>query len=273
MTASPATVTTGMLDVPGARLYYELRGSGPLVVLVAAPMDADAFAPLADLLAADRTVLTTDPRGIRRSTVDDPEADVTVEVRADDVARLVAHVGGPADLVLGSSGGAVTVLDLATRHPGVAATVVAHEPPLHAPLPDDADLAARTRRMIETHEGGDSIGAWQQFMEIADIPIPPEALEQMFGGERTAQDVADERVQFSHMLWPTVRYRPDVAALRDSATRVVVGIGEESAGQLCDRSSRALAAQLGVEPVLFPSDHVGFAEDPPAFATRLRTLL
>ena len=110
-------------------------------------------------------------------------------------------------------------------------------------------------------------------MAIADIPIPPEALEQMFGGERTAQDVADERVQFSHMLWPTVRYRPDVAALRASATQVVVGIGEESAGQLCDRSSRALAAQLGVEPVLFPSDHVGFAEDPPAFAARLRTLL
>ena len=273
MTLAP-TVAADWLDVPGARLYHELRGTGPLVVLVAAPMDADAFAPLADLLADDFTVLTTDPRGIRRSTVDDPDADVTVELRSDDVAALVAHVGrGPAHVVLGSSGGAVTVLDLATRHPGVAATVVAHEPPLHAPLPDDDDLAERTRRMIETHEAGDSIGAWQQFMAIAGIPIPPEALEQMFGGERTAQDVADERVQFSHMLWPTVRYRPDVDALRASATRVVVGIGEESAGQLCDRSSRALAAQLGVEPVLFPSDHVGFAEDPPAFAARLRTLL
>ena len=55
------------LEVPGARLYYEVRGRGPLVVLVGAPMDAGPFGPLADLLAGDYTVLTTDPRGINRS--------------------------------------------------------------------------------------------------------------------------------------------------------------------------------------------------------------
>ena len=46
MTATPVTApTTGQLDVGDARLHHELRGSGPLVVLVGAPMDADAFAP------------------------------------------------------------------------------------------------------------------------------------------------------------------------------------------------------------------------------------
>ena len=70
-------VTAQMLDVPGAHLYHEVRGRGPLVVLVAAPMDARAFAPLADLLATDHTVLTTDPRGINRSPVDDPDRDST----------------------------------------------------------------------------------------------------------------------------------------------------------------------------------------------------
>src|SRR5690349_8616693 len=102
-------VTADILEVPGASLHYELRGSGPLVVLVAAPMDARSFEPLADLLAADHTVLTTDPRGIFRSRVADPDADATVELRADDIARLIAHVDrGPA-AVLGSSGGAVSV--------------------------------------------------------------------------------------------------------------------------------------------------------------------
>src|SRR5687767_165277 len=107
------TVTTGTLAVPGARLHYEVRGRGPLVVLVAAPMDADSFAPLAELLAIDHTVLTTDPRGINRSPVDNPDADSTPEHRADDLSRLLAHLdAGPAD-VLGSSGGAVSVLALA----------------------------------------------------------------------------------------------------------------------------------------------------------------
>ncbi len=38
-------------------------------------------------------------------------------------------------------------------------------------------------------------------------------------------------------------------------------------------STRALAAELGVEPTMFPGDHIGFAEDPAAFATRLRAVL
>src|SRR5881628_2422946 len=85
------------LKVAEAELYYEVRGSGPLVVLVGAPMDARSFAPLADLLAADHTVLTTDPRGINRSTVRDRDQDSTPEQRADDLSRLIAHLdAGPA---------------------------------------------------------------------------------------------------------------------------------------------------------------------------------
>ncbi len=65
-------------------LYYEVRGTGPLVVLVGAPMDADAFAPLADLLADSYSVLTTDPRGINRSRLAGSTS--TPEQRADDLA-------------------------------------------------------------------------------------------------------------------------------------------------------------------------------------------
>src|SRR5690242_19914651 len=96
--------TVGTLQVPGARLYYEVRGEGPLVVLVGSPMDARPFAPLADLLAADHTVLTTDPRGVERSPVDDPDRDSTSELRADDLARLIAHLDAGPAAALGSSG-------------------------------------------------------------------------------------------------------------------------------------------------------------------------
>src|SRR5207245_8488500 len=102
--------TTTMLDVPGARLHYEVRGSGPLVMLVGAPMDAVAFAPLAEQLAADHTVLTTDPRGIHRSSVDDRDQDSTPQLRAADLAHLIAHLDAGPAAVFGSSGGAVTAL-------------------------------------------------------------------------------------------------------------------------------------------------------------------
>ena len=91
-----ATATVSTLTVPGARLHHEVRGSGPLVVLAGAPMDATAFAPLADQLAHDHTVLTTDPRGINRSSVADRDRDSTPEMRANDLFRLIAHLdAGP----------------------------------------------------------------------------------------------------------------------------------------------------------------------------------
>ncbi|ADB53508.1 alpha/beta fold hydrolase [Conexibacter woesei] len=270
---STAPVTTGTLQVPGALLHYELRGTGPLVVLVGAPMNATSFAPLADLLAADHTVLTTDPRGINRSTVDDPEQDSTPELRAEDLSRLIAHVGGGPATVLGSSGGAISALALVQAHPEQVRTVVAHEPPLDELLDDREQVQAQTDEIIATHAAGDHVGAWRKFLAQASIELPPGVVEQAFGDDRDPQKLADERFWFARELRATVRWRPDLAALRAAPTRIVVGIGDESAGQSCDRTSRALAAELGLQPVLFPGDHTGFVDDPERFAVRLRAVL
>jgi pimeloyl-ACP methyl ester carboxylesterase len=261
------------LTVPGAHLYYEVRGSGPLVVLAGAPMHADAFAPLADLLAADHTVVTTDPRGINRSRLDDPEQDSTPELRADDLARLIAHVDAGPAAVLGSSGGAVTALALVQAHPELVRTAVAHEPPFFALLDDREELTAQNEDLIATHLSGDVIGAWKKFMDMTRIALPDGMVEQIFGGERAPQDVADERRWYAHELRGTAYWQPDLAALRAAASRIVIGIGEDSTGQHCDRTSRALADALGIEPMMFPGDHTGFVTEPERFAPRLRSAL
>jgi len=265
------TVPAHVLTVPGARLHYELRGTGPLVALVGSPMDATSFAPLADLLATDHTVLTTDPRGINRSVLDDPSSESTPELRASDLAQLLSHVDrGPA-AVLGSSGGAVTVLALA--HSPLVHTVIAHEPPLGELLPDREELRANTSAMIDTYLGGDVLGAWAKFMESANIKLPPGVLEMMFGPDRDERHLADERRWFAHELRATAGWVPDLDVLRAADSRIVVGIGTDSTGQLCDRTSRALAAELGVSPTMFSGGHTGFAEDPERFAAELRAVL
>ena len=101
--------------MPGARVYYEVRGSGPLLLVVGQPMTSGPFAPLADVLAEDHTVVTYDPHGVGESTMDDPTQDVTPEVEADDLAAIIDALGGaPAD-VFGSSGGAVAGMALVVR--------------------------------------------------------------------------------------------------------------------------------------------------------------
>jgi pimeloyl-ACP methyl ester carboxylesterase len=260
------------LAVPGARLYYERRGSGPVALLVGAPMGAGSFAPLADLLAEDHTVITLDPRGINRSPVDDPDQDAPPELRADDVARLLRHVDGGPALVLGSSGGAVTVLALVEAHPELVHTVIAHEPPLNDLLPDGDELRAMGDEVIALHRDGDRVGSWRLFMKLAAIDMPEPMFQAIFGGEPDPQALADERFQNEHMFRSTVAWRPDVATLRSSPARIVIGIGDRSAGQLCERTSLALGELIGIEPTRFPGGHTGFVEDPVGFAARLRAL-
>ncbi|NEA21044.1 alpha/beta fold hydrolase [Actinomadura bangladeshensis] len=273
MTSVSSQPATGSLRVPDGWLHYELRGSGPLVVLAGAPMNADAFAPLADLIAGEFTVLTTDPRGIGRSPLDDPEQDSTPPLRADDLARLIEHVDAGPAAAFGSSGGACSVLALAQAHPERVRVVIAHEPPLNELVADRDDLHAATEKMIETYQSGDMVGAWRMFMRSANIMIPDPVLEQMFGPDRPADQLADERRWFAHELRGTTRWKPDAGALRAVEDKVVIGIGEDSDGQLCDRASRALGEAVGIEPLLFPGGHTGFADDPASFAERLRGVL
>jgi pimeloyl-ACP methyl ester carboxylesterase len=261
-------VKNGTLRVPDATLYYELRGHGPLLVLIGAPMGTRFLAPLADLLAADHTVLITDPRGIGASVLDDPESDSSAEQRADDLARLIEHVDAGPAAVFGTSGGAVTALALAQRHPARVHTVIAHEPPVTEVLEEREQQRAAIDDIIATYEAGDVPGAWMKFLVNAGAPPPPEQLTPPDG-----QQVADERHWFRHEMRGTTHFRPDVDALRASGARIVIALGEDSAGQLLDRTAHAMAALLGDKPVSFPGGHIAFVLDPPGFAPRLREML
>src|SRR5690242_19625717 len=76
---------TQSLTVPGARLSYEVSGSGPVLLLIpGGAADATIFAPIAGPLAERYTVVRYDPRGISRSPLEDPAVDVPVERHADD---------------------------------------------------------------------------------------------------------------------------------------------------------------------------------------------
>jgi pimeloyl-ACP methyl ester carboxylesterase len=267
------TLTTGYLHVPGARLYYEVRGTGPAVLLLGSPMDADSFAPLADLLAEDHTVVTMDPRAIHRSSVADRDQDSTPPMRADDAARVLTHLHlGPA-AAFGSSGGAVTLLALAQGRPDLVHTVVAHEPPLDELLDDREERRAVADAIVTAYLTEGRAAAWRVFLADADIELPEPVFAEMFGQPLEGHAADDEDFFFRHEMRPTIEFVPDLDALRNGGTRIVVGIGEESAGQVCDRTSAALARALGIEPVIFPGDHIGFAEDPEGFAPRLREIL
>src|SRR3984957_11405857 len=117
--------TSHSLDVPGARLYYEVQGSGPILMLIGHPMGVSGFAAIAPLLAEDYTVVTYDPRGFARSTIEDSDQDGEPDLLADDVRRVLEAVGERPAHVFGSSGGAVSGLALTARYPARVHTLFA----------------------------------------------------------------------------------------------------------------------------------------------------
>jgi len=272
---------SSILKVPGAGLYYEVRGSGPVLLMISGgPADAGVFSALANLLADRYTVVTYDPRGNSRSVLDGSPKDQQMDVHGDDAARLLARLSDGPAYVLGSSGGAQIGLNLAARYPERVHTLVAHEPPCVELLADAAEQRAFTEDLYKTYCRDGVAAATQKFMKAAGLAAAP---KRDHGGPQTpppseAQE-AFRRINsnmaffFAHGLKPISFYVPQVLTLRAKRVRVFVGVGETSTGQLAYRTAIALSERLGTAPVLFPGDHGGYGGQAAAFAERLDQVL
>jgi pimeloyl-ACP methyl ester carboxylesterase len=269
-----AAVTTDYLTVPDARLYYEVSGSGPVLLFIpGGTADAAGFVPLARFLEDDYTVVRYDPRGISHSRLEGPGEDVPVEVHADDAQRLLKAIGDQPAFVLGHSGGAVIGLALVERHPELVQTYVAHEPPLIELLPEGDERRNDGQKLYDTYRKEGAAAAMEQFMstsgmdEAPPVEMSPEAQE--FLAQQMASMEQNFDFFFAHYLLPITSYSPDYAALQGASSRVVVGVGEDSVGQVTYETAVALAERLGSEPVVFPGDHIGMATLPEEFAEKL----
>lgn len=270
--------TTRTLDVPGARLCYDVRGSGPLLLMIGSPMGARGFGAMVPYLATDYTVVTYDPRGVLRSTVDDPAQDAAPELLADDVHRLLLALGGEPAYVFGNSGGAVTGLALAARHPGLVHALVVHEPPLTELLPDGEQLREAIGDICELYDTVGREVALRRYTALTGIRFT----QSRGAGQKTPEledytPPGDVRAIldrfFAHILRPTTRYVPDLGALLAGGIPIVVASGTTSEGQLYHRTTVALARRIGTPVAGFPGGHTGFQEQREEFGRLLRLVL
>lgn len=271
-------VDTHYLEVLGAKIYYEVRGSGPLLALIAAPMGSSGFVALADLLASQYTVVTYDPRGSEHSTVTDRTEITTPELLADDVHRVLNSVSDEPAAILGSSGGAVTGLALVTAHPEQVSVLVAHEPPLVTLLSNAEEELAVVQEIYQTYLRAGSDTAMRRF--LLSIGVLGEQGSRQLAASPESEAVpaptipqSDNDFFYANQLRATAGYRPDLQALSEASTRIVVGVGAASGGQLAHRGGLALAEHLGLPATEFPGDHGGYVAEAPAFAEKLREVL
>jgi clorobiocin biosynthesis protein CloN7 len=241
-------------------------------MLLGHPMGASGFAPIAPLLAETQTVVTFDPRGFARSTIDDPDQDAEPDLLADDVRRVLEAAGHVPAHIFGSSGGAVTGLALVARYPDHVRTLVAHEPPLALLLPEAEEARASVHEILDTYRDRGTSAAWEAFASFTGMNMRPQgdAAPQQ---APPADAVATSERFFGHGLLPIALYQPDISALQAASARVVIAAGTTSKGEFAQRTAVALAERLGTPLIDFPGGHGGFASDAEDFARVLRPLL
>ncbi|MFJ9571182.1 alpha/beta fold hydrolase [Streptomyces bacillaris] len=316
---------TGLLTVDGATLHHEVRGEGPLLVMMpGGSADAGIYDAIAADLADRWTVATFDPRGYSRSLLDGPVTEQLPATHADDIVRLIEVLspdGAPAAL-FGSSSSAVVALDVLARHPGRVSRVVAHEPPVVELLPDPEagralfaavresfrrdGVAAAMTTMAEglapawgedraapepTAAEAEAEPTARQPESVAPEPerAAPEPAAPASSSQEKSQETPPEMppaqaevfrrmhanlpVFLEHVLCSFSGYASDLAALKDSAAHLVVGVGRDSRTLLPAVAAEALARRVDARVAEFPGGHIGLTEDPRAFAARLRDVL
>ena len=283
---------TRTLETADADIVYDVEGplppaeGRPPLFMIGQPMDASGFRTLASYFP-DRTVITYDPRGLGRSRRKDGRVDNDPVTQAKDVHAVIEGLGaGPVEM-FASSGGAVTALALVTAYPNDVTALVAHEPPMASVLPD-AELTERAMKRFRDAYAARGRGAGMAAFiamtmwhgpftdEYFAQPLPDPAQFGMPAGDDGSRDdplLSDRSAAVSS-------YRPDFDALAAAPTRIVIAVGEESAGTFTGRTSVATAERLGQQATVFPSHHGGFtggdspyAGKPEAFSRKLREVL
>jgi pimeloyl-ACP methyl ester carboxylesterase len=280
MSPQATQVETRTVKVPGATIYVEVRGSGPVLLCIpGGPTDAGIFTDLAGRLADRYTVVTYDPRGHSRSELEREPEDIPVSVHADDAAAILRAVSDEPAYVYGSSGGGTIGLELVARHPDLVRTLVAHEAPLLELLPDAERWRSEYEDISETYRAAGAFAAMGKFgplveeggprysEEMQQAPTTPES------EEMTARMTGNFDLFIAHEIRQVAGYEPDLDALRNASTRIVSAAGETSGEQAARRAAIALAERLGIPVTRLPGAHGGWGSDPQEFAERLHDVL
>jgi pimeloyl-ACP methyl ester carboxylesterase len=263
------------LSVDGATLFYRVRGSGPLLlILPGGDGDADTADALRSQLIDRFTVVTYDRRGMSRSKINAPGQSLTLLTHSDDAQRLLAVVTNEPAFVFGSSIGALIGLDLVARHPEQVSVLVAHEPPAWDLLPDgERNRAMRLQEEAEDafrREGAEA--GFKKFVALAAVDYNDREPDAVLAPP-TSQRLANLSFFFTCDSPAVRRYSLDLTALRASPARIVPAVGRSAPESALYKATEALAAELGEKVVAFPGGHTGWLLRPKGFAAKLDEVL
>jgi len=289
------TVTSGVAESDGADIYFERRGEGPPLLMIAGGGgDCGGYSAAADVLASSYTVLTYDRRGNSRSPLHHDPVDMSIAEQSSDAIAVLRSSGFESARVFGNSGGAIIALDLAAHHPQAVDAVVAHEPPLPGVLPDAAEYLTvhhGIKRLLET-EGWE---AGFRLFQVRFGHVPPGQLATVMavllepatvlppGPHRDLMQRLSGNWEYltRFELQSFIHYVPDLDQIAAHGVRIALAAGVDTIA-LADRADLrhdslhrpcvVIADRLGAKFAEFPGGHLAPTQLPGPFAAALHDL-
>jgi pimeloyl-ACP methyl ester carboxylesterase len=266
-------MTSHTLIVPNGILYYELRGTGPLLVLIPGGNgEASIYKSVALELSRRFRVVTYDRRGYSRSTSTSTSTPTCVPdyserrvlTDADDVARLIRHLSPdtPAT-VFGSGSGAIVALTLVAQHSELVRTLVAHEPPAFTLLPDGEQIL----EAIEEFRSAGVQAVMRMLLEVMGVTGG-------IGSEHT-NPYAPANLNFwmENEMRQYPRANIDVESLKENMDHLLLVGGRDGKDLMPYQPNLVLAKKTGSEVIDLPGGHLGYKTHPKEFAAELLVAL
>jgi len=262
--------TSDLIEVNGAKIYHEVRGSGPSVLFIAgATGDGGHFRRVAEILSDEFTVVTYDRRANSRSPRPDGWESASIEEQSDDAAGLIEALGIGPVAVFGNSAGAIIGLDLVISHPESVRGAILQEPPMTAGMSDPEEVMGAIQQVVEGGmQRGGPRGGCETFLRF----VAGDEVFENLDPQLRERMLANGETFFGPEMGVFESYRPDEATLESIEVPVRVMVGTESAPFFAE-VARWLADRMNVELEELPGAHTPYFDRPQQMAETLRPLL
>ncbi len=282
MSTNHVHVQSNRVTAEGDTLYYEVRGQGqPLLLIAPAGGDGWQYSYVADILADEYKVITYDRRANSRSTINHPQHfDISQQSR--DVVAVLQAAGEESAFIFGNSSGGVIALDVAKMQPQVVRALIVHEPPLARVHPQSeqwqrffASVYSMSFRFGSSLAAlrfmlGAGLPVWQLIQASKFVNVHREQSKEPYLSSKVATDFL-----IKQELLPITNYLPDIEAIKKNKVRVIMAAGKTSLEnkRFYAQTVPILAEQFGCEMVIFPGHHGSFMDMPVEWSATLRTVL
>lgn len=259
----PAAEAGGLVEVPGGKLYYEVSGSGPALVLIHDELLHGAIwdAQFADF-SSDYRVIRYDRRGYGRSP-----ASTTSYADTDDLSAVLTATNTKHAALIASGDGAALAVDFTSNHPDMVDVLV-----LVGPTIDGLGYSAPFVERFYANLGSDgqaSAGKWadDRYLIAPANPTAREHVRAMLAAN--PQNLSREKHQYARP------YQFDVPAVL-SYLRVptLILAGAEDIADVHAHAGAIESRVLGSRRFVLPdAGHLPHLEQPAAFNTTVRQFL